>query len=75
MAKFAREVVGPLVKEMDEISHMPASLIKDLFDHGVSTESLESSSDLAWTCIESAIFCSNARHNIVKNIIFLALFS
>ncbi|KAI0209703.1 Short/branched chain specific acyl-CoA dehydrogenase, mitochondrial [Lamellibrachia satsuma] len=34
VAKFAREVVGPLVKEMDEISHMPASLIKDLFDHG-----------------------------------------
>ncbi|KAK2191162.1 hypothetical protein NP493_58g05029 [Ridgeia piscesae] len=34
VTKFAKEVVAPLVKEMDETSHMPSSLIKDLFEHG-----------------------------------------
>ena len=37
VAKFAKEVIRPLVKEMDETSHMSRSLIKDMFDHGVST--------------------------------------
>jgi hypothetical protein len=35
VAKFAREKIQPLVREMDEKSFMPASLITDMFDNGV----------------------------------------
>jgi short/branched chain acyl-CoA dehydrogenase len=34
VSKFARERIQPLVKEMDEKSRMPDSLIKELFDNG-----------------------------------------
>jgi hypothetical protein len=38
VAKFANEVIQPLVKEMDEKSEMPDSLIKAFFDNGVSPQ-------------------------------------
>lgn len=34
--KFAVEKVGPLIREMDEKSEMDKSVIRGLFDHGVS---------------------------------------
>ena len=36
MARFAREKVQPLVKKMDEESHMEQSVITGMFDQGVS---------------------------------------
>ncbi len=35
--KFAHEEVQPLVKEMDEKSEIPDSLIRKFFENGVST--------------------------------------
>ena len=34
-AKFATEQIQPMVKEMDEKSHMPQTLIDKLFENGV----------------------------------------
>ena len=50
VTKFAKEVVAPLVQEMDETSHMPACLIKDLFEHGVSTGTLASIVSILGQC-------------------------
>ena len=36
VAAFAKEKIQPLVREMDEKSEMPDSLIRSLFEHGVS---------------------------------------
>lgn len=33
--RFAREQIGPLVKEMDEQGGMPDSLVRSIFDHGL----------------------------------------
>lgn len=38
VARFAREKVQPLVKKMDEESHMERSVIQGLFDQGVSKD-------------------------------------
>jgi len=40
VAKFAREKIQPLVREMDEKGRMPDHLIKDLFASGVRIISL-----------------------------------
>lgn len=37
VAKFAKDVLEPLAPKMDEESHMPKSLINDLFANGVSS--------------------------------------
>jgi short/branched chain acyl-CoA dehydrogenase len=34
--KFANEVVAPKVMEMDEAEHMDPTIVKGLFDQGVS---------------------------------------
>ncbi len=40
VARFAREKVAPLVREMDEVSQMNTEIIKGLFEQGVSTLTL-----------------------------------
>ena len=55
VTKFAKEVVAPLVKEMDETSHMPSSLIKDLFEHGVSTGTIASIVSMLGQCFPCCV--------------------
>lgn len=37
VSKFAREKIKPLVLEMDEKCEIQPSIIKDMFDNGVSS--------------------------------------
>ena len=41
VARFAREKVQPLVRKMDEESHMDRSVITGMFDQGVSPRERE----------------------------------
>lgn len=53
--KFANERIKPLVKEMDEQSHMPDSLVKELFDNGLLGVEIPA----AYGGSESTFFASN----------------
>lgn len=46
MRKFAQEVVGPKVYEMDEAEQMDPAIIKGLFDQGVSLSVLPIAAEL-----------------------------
>lgn len=40
VSKFAKDVIGPVVKKMDEEGKTDPTVIKELFQHGVSLSSL-----------------------------------
>ena len=65
MRRFAQDVVGPKVREMDENEMMDPSVIKGLFEHGVRN-SLPPSLYLAHVS-RSSWASKQARSMVVRN--------